>query len=559
MTIDSRRTHVIRIIGQNKAGDLLPDIWVDVERQDVIRTTYTDKATGQWQEEYIRLYWKDDPDSSDASWNKEHRLVGTLMVCSPDQDPADPDEFVAINCIIASAFNQSGQLIARGIRSDSSNKTRLLSARRIYHRSTSIDDQARRAFESDSTRKVYMVAGDRYLLRMEDEEKDESQYLDACVFAQSWFGDFGDGFQGTLTGHHNTYLLDISDKSSDFIPDDNPNSIGPFGYNPPWVLDQFQNIVNCQFKTIYAQDLLICGYGGTDGVSYMVLGVRDDEFTTVDSGGRFGEGPIVGGYAGTIEGSRSIDPIIQAIGENIVSYDTDDQGKMLIGSPGWYIDPVTDIDPFGGGSLTTYTHFDSIGATDTRAVPIDLTGGKGMEYWQKKKGLSNALNQSAPNGDVIVQVSEFVLNLKDKDGNVKVTIELNEPTIQTLENGTEITMRGQDHIGGTVFGKGGKVWFYIIQDFDDPSGSGTLTYNPGIPGSSSLVPMDYQNELTTYLRVFDKDGVEISQIPWGTTVSQSQVIGDSHGGDENDAFSVVVGDEYSHPLAAAALMAPIEE
>ena len=553
MTTDSRRTHVIRIIGQNKNGDLLPDIWVDIERIDVIRTTYRDKKTGQWQEEYIRLHWKDDPDSSDASWNTDNRLIGTLMICGPDQDPADPDEFIAVNCIIATAFNQSGQVIARGIRSDSSNETRLLSARRIYHRSTSMDEDAQRAFENDTTRKVYMVAGDEYQLRMEDEEKDAGQYLDVCVFAQSWYGDFGDDFQGTLTGHYNTYLLDISDKSSDFIPDDNPNSIGPFGYNPPWVLDQFQNIVNVQFRSIYAVDMLICGYGGTDGESYMIFGVRGDAFMVVDSGTRFGDGPVVASYTGSIEGSRSIDPVIQAIGERIVSYDASDEGVMIIGSPGWYVDAVAGPE---WGSATIYTHFDSIDAGDIRAAAIDLTGGMGMDYWENKGGLGTALGQSPPNGDVMTYEDEFTRVLKDKDGNVKANIELNEPTTQTLENGTVIVMRGQDHREGMVMGKGGKAWFYIIQDYDDPEGSGILTYLPGDdPFSDSLVPMPYQNELTTYFRVFDKDGNELPSIPWGKTISQSQVIG----GAEGDAFSVVVGDEYAYPTHSAALMAPPEE
>jgi len=248
MTTDSRRTHVIRILGRNLDDEILPDIWLDIERIDVIRKTYRDKHTGHWQEEYTRLYWRDDPDSSDASWNKDVRLIGVRMVCPPEGNPADPGEYVGVNCIIATEFQQGDQGIVQGIRNDSSNETRLLGARRIYHRKTSIDAAAKAAFEADPTRRVYMVPGNEY--KLSDAVDDRDQWIDVCVFSQSEYMENDGDPQLSVSGHWSTYLLDISDRSADFLPDpDKPGAIGPLGNNPPWVLDQFQNIVNVQWRT----------------------------------------------------------------------------------------------------------------------------------------------------------------------------------------------------------------------------------------------------------------------------------------------------------------------
>ena len=35
---DSRQTHVVRIVGTNKDGDVLQDIWADVERIDFAKS-----------------------------------------------------------------------------------------------------------------------------------------------------------------------------------------------------------------------------------------------------------------------------------------------------------------------------------------------------------------------------------------------------------------------------------------------------------------------------------------------------------------------------------------
>jgi len=257
MTSPSRFTHVIRICGQDRDGNQIPDIWVDIERQDVVWVNYKEKETGHWQSQFMRLYWMDDPDSSDGSWNKNNRVIGTRYICSPEQNSYDPDEFIAVNCIVAMAFGQNGGdfgqgeggTLAMAFRSDRSNQTRRLSARRIYNRKVdgNFDDDARQAFENDTSRFAYVVAGPDYVLKMDDEDKDDGQWLDVCVFAQSEFSENDGLSMGSLSGHWSTYLLDISDKSSDFLPDDNyPNAIGDLGFNPPWVLDQFQNIVNCQ-------------------------------------------------------------------------------------------------------------------------------------------------------------------------------------------------------------------------------------------------------------------------------------------------------------------------
>src|SRR4029077_5069909 len=103
MTNAERKTHVIRILGTNKAGDVLPDIWADVERIDKMEImTQVIQGHGgagnQYQKVTVKLRWLDDPGrpdyDPDGDKNREHKIV---KVCDPSQTNLDnPDEWIPI-------------------------------------------------------------------------------------------------------------------------------------------------------------------------------------------------------------------------------------------------------------------------------------------------------------------------------------------------------------------------------------------------------------------------------------------------------------------------------
>ena len=173
-----RKTHVVRLVGTNKDGDVLQNVWVDVERIDqlTIRTQTSlpqFNIENQYQEVGIKLKWRDDPQnadtyiaeddlSADAGTGRKHEIV---KVCSPDEDDLkNPSEWVAVKTIVHIDMDQQGigtsqkRFIAEAVDA----KARKVSKRRMYHYDTNIDDDAQSAFDDDETLKAYVVAGKDY-------------------------------------------------------------------------------------------------------------------------------------------------------------------------------------------------------------------------------------------------------------------------------------------------------------------------------------------------------------------------------------------------------------
>jgi hypothetical protein len=238
----TRKTHVIRILGTNKNGDVLSDIWADVERIDEARTVYQ-TADVNWQGSVRRLKWQDDPDSdSFAPDGPRSRKTRIVKVCSPDEpNQDDPSEWIPIPVIDRMRSSISDQNDVRSFVNGEGGHARAVEARRILHYDTSIDDDAQAAFDADPTRKVYVVSGDRYSRK--DDTKDDSQwieheivtYLKNRTTGQSKTG-VGDD-QSKQTKLLNQYLIDESEPAKLEI-------VGTNGINPPWRLDPYQNIVN---------------------------------------------------------------------------------------------------------------------------------------------------------------------------------------------------------------------------------------------------------------------------------------------------------------------------
>jgi hypothetical protein len=244
---------VIRILGTNKDGDILPDIWADVERIDrSVSTTQTIESG--WQEVVRRWKWGDDPDSSSGVQDPRSRDgviinpnasrdVITLKLCSPDEiDQSDPTQWIPIDVVKHLVLRDSGQDSQQRHVNTELNESRKVQQRRVSHYDTTIDDIANNAFQSDPNRKVFVQPGDQWT--RVDGTKDDSQFVEVEVITSlvsRASGDFGSGNdQDEQTRLKNQYLIDESDPAQLTV-------IGQNGFNPPFRLDPYQNIINIQW------------------------------------------------------------------------------------------------------------------------------------------------------------------------------------------------------------------------------------------------------------------------------------------------------------------------
>lgn len=243
-----RRTHVIRILGTNKAGEILQDIWADVERID--KFLITSQAPGEtvrghnWQEVTIKLRWMDDPDdpdnyAEDGNPNREHEII---KVCDPsEEDLSDPEEWIPVPAIKRFKLSKiNGMTTQKRFLGRALNDFPVVEARRICHYDTNIDGAAQAAFNDDPERKVYVVKGYEYT--RDDDTKDEDQYVEHEIVTHIRkqdshnLGSNGND-QERFLRLKSQYLIDESD-------DAQFDETGENGRNPPYRLDPFQNIIN---------------------------------------------------------------------------------------------------------------------------------------------------------------------------------------------------------------------------------------------------------------------------------------------------------------------------
>jgi hypothetical protein len=242
---ETRKTHVIRILGTNKNGDVIPDIWADVERIDQAKSVYQHDET-LFQGSVRNLKWLDNPDQDgynpDGPPSRKSRIV---KVCSPDEaNVDDPEEWIPIQIIDKMRSSISDQNEVSSFVNAERSNARIVKVRRILHYDTNIDDEAQAAFDADPTRMVYVVPGYRY--ERKDGTKDDSQwvehevieYLKGSVSNQTTTGQGGD--QNKQVKLLNQYLIDESEPAKLEV-------LGNNNVNPPYRLDPYQNIVNVQF------------------------------------------------------------------------------------------------------------------------------------------------------------------------------------------------------------------------------------------------------------------------------------------------------------------------
>ena len=258
--------HVIRILGTNKNGDVLRELWVDVLRVD--EWAATDHLHGTWQKTVYRHFWNDDPDKGDATGNPSRKTTKVKIV-PPDGNLTDPEEFIEVRISDVLTFLRHGLKGVKGqkvkVRQDNVNgrDARSTSTRRVVHYDTNIDDEANAAFDADPSRSVYVVSYDKYE-KLQD-TKDTGQYLEVEVPTK--FSSLASGLSGTGRGDdqgevyklYNQFIVEQTDESQG-------GTVGANSINPPWRLDTTQFVINVQFKTSLPKYAFISGYSGNHTV-----------------------------------------------------------------------------------------------------------------------------------------------------------------------------------------------------------------------------------------------------------------------------------------------------
>jgi hypothetical protein len=250
------KVHITRILGTNKAGDILPDIWADVERIEAL-TIATQYKWVRRLEVTLKFRWRDDPDDTETYRAEDDRSENedltaaetvTLKVCSPDEaDLNDPEEWIPVRVLKRLRMLEGGEggMTSKKFLTDQLTKDLGVRLRRFYHYDTSMDDRAKAAFDADPTRKAYVEKA--HLYAKDDETKDDSQYVECEVFTQilkyeNAHERSSGTDQKTYVKLKNQYLIDESEPAQ-------LEELGTDDKNPPYRLDPFQNIINVQLAS----------------------------------------------------------------------------------------------------------------------------------------------------------------------------------------------------------------------------------------------------------------------------------------------------------------------
>ena len=259
-----QKAHITRIFGTNKDGDVLPDMWVDVERICVLSYRMETKETS-YQNVNMYLNWHDDPDYPDYSPEQDAKVV--RKICRPDEaDLEDPEEWVPVRVISQVKFadaDKTKQYTFAG--------SPFPDARRIVHYDTSIDDKARSWVDLEG-RKAYVVAAADY--EADKDSKDDGQYIEHQII-NNYAANINEYTQSNGQDQKVRVYIEkrhpLIDDEADPAPDAKLEELGPEDLNPPYLLDPYQAIINVQLGGV-VQDFLIGGVNlfvcSTDGKTF---------------------------------------------------------------------------------------------------------------------------------------------------------------------------------------------------------------------------------------------------------------------------------------------------
>lgn len=259
---ESRNTHVVRLFGTNKDGDILQDLWIDIERIDQMRNVVSgdggveakkNPVIAMMGQDFVRnFHWKDDPSQGDyLEEGNENKETEILKICDPSvqgQNFEDPDEWIPLRVtkdIKAINSRDNYQLLREKFLNDELNLARTVEYRRVYHYDTNIDDRVTEATDADPALKAWVVdlsGENKSAYDINRDTKDESQYIEVAYIKQLGNESVNDadkvsGGNGRVIKLLNDYLIDMSEEAL-------LEETGPQGVNPPYILDPYQNIVN---------------------------------------------------------------------------------------------------------------------------------------------------------------------------------------------------------------------------------------------------------------------------------------------------------------------------
>ncbi|UWU73038.1 hypothetical protein N2603_23325 [Bradyrhizobium huanghuaihaiense] len=238
----SRKTHITRVYGTNKKGEILPDMYADVERMDVIKSR-TQTTEAQSQGVVRRLRWCDDPtkDDYDPKGNK-NRKTEVLKVCDPEatEDVNDPDEWIPIRVIKSvksTGGNGRGEEYQDNFLNEAVQSARVAKVRRVVGYATNIDRVAERAVDADPDLREYVVSSEQYTKDIETKDKGQYVEVEIPLSLRHRGNSLSVDVQARKTKLLNDYLIEESEPAKLTVRGNND-------LNPPYRLDPFQNIVN---------------------------------------------------------------------------------------------------------------------------------------------------------------------------------------------------------------------------------------------------------------------------------------------------------------------------
>ncbi|MCA1399357.1 hypothetical protein [Bradyrhizobium sp. BRP56] len=283
----SRETHIVRIFGTNRNGERLDHIWADVERIDVVKSKHKIPGTPWSQGLQRTMRWCDDPNGDDYSKDgTPSRIFETLKICDPENedDVNDPEEWIPIKVVkglrsrVEGTENGGGAAMDRFLSSVADNELteRVVEVRKIIHHDSNIDDAAQASF--DAGHDAHVVQSEDYEKKTNNDDKDDEQYIEQEIITYlKHKGNTGDvSGIGGQTKLLNQYLIDESDLPKGKVAGQN-------GFNPPYRLDPFQNIVNVQFTPRVYVIIMASGfdYAVSNLENVKVIDKESQSFTSV--------------------------------------------------------------------------------------------------------------------------------------------------------------------------------------------------------------------------------------------------------------------------------------
>lgn len=305
---DTRKTHVIRIFGTNRAGDILKEMWLDVERMDEwyivnsgdgIVQSQGGNPVGSMMGQLMpqTMKWQDDPQSDRyLEDGNDTRDTTILKICDPTvtTDFDDPDEWIPLRVndrIIRANSRDNFQKYVEHFQNTVENQSRKFTNKRVIHRDTNIDDAADAVDDGVKAYVVDLADDNKQQYEMIDGTEDTSQYVEFSVLEEIGHANTNDASRvggGTDRKYKllNQYLLDM-------FEDAKLEEVGSSGINPPYLLDPYQNIVNVNWGSVTEQFLLGLNAPSTTGTHFTQAEAEDGTIWADKSFGASGLGLTV--------------------------------------------------------------------------------------------------------------------------------------------------------------------------------------------------------------------------------------------------------------------------